>query len=71
MWLEATLVKIAPSNKFSLTTFSPVLTTAKLLVVGIFNALIASLIIYSLSIGPNAARPSPPLENEVLPEPLN
>ena len=41
------------------------------LVVGIFNEFIASLIIYSLSIGPNAARPSPPLEKEVLPEPLN
>jgi hypothetical protein len=48
MWLEATLVNIAPCNNSSLTTFSPVLTTAKLLVVGIFNACIASLIIYSL-----------------------
>ena len=31
----------------------------------------ASLIIYSLSIGPKTARPSPLLENDVLPEPLN
>ena len=45
MWLEATRVKIAPGNKFSLTIFSPVLTTARLLDVGMFKALIASLII--------------------------
>ena len=71
IWLEATRVKIAPGNKSSLTIFSPVLTTARLLVVGIFKACMASLIIYSLNMGPKTARPSPLLEKDVLPEPLN
>ena len=62
---------MAPCNIFSLTTSSPVLTTAKLLVVGIFSECIASLIIYSLNIGPSAALPSPFLEKGVCPDPLN
>ena len=50
---------------------SPVDITERLLVVGIFNPCIASLIIYSLNIGPRTARPSPPREKGVLPEPLS
>ena len=44
---------------------------ARLLVVGMSKKCKASLIIYSLNIGPRAALPSPLLEKEVLPEPLN
>ena len=71
MWLDATLVSIAPLKYLSLTTSSPVLTTAKPRVVGIFRLYIDSLIIYSLNIGPKAALPSPFLENAVFPEPLS
>ena len=39
--------------------------------VGMPRAAIASLMTYSRSIGPSAARPSPPRENRVRPDPLN
>ena len=50
---------------------SPVLTTARLRVVGMPRACMASLMIYSRNIGPKAARPSPRRENGVSPEPLS
>ena len=45
-------------------------TTARLRVVGMPSACIASLMMYSRSIGPSAARPSPRRENRVAPRPL-
>jgi len=48
----------------------PVLTTASERVVGTPSACIASLTMYSRSIGPTAARPSPPRANGVRPDPL-
>ena len=48
----------------------PVATTASERVVGMPSACIASLTTYSRSIGPTAARPSPPRANGVRPEPL-
>ena len=48
----------------------PVATTASERVVGMPRACIASLMTYSRSIGPTAARPSPPRANGVRPEPL-
>ena len=48
----------------------PVATTASARVVGMPSACIASLTRYSRSIGPTAARPSPPRANGVCPEPL-
>ena len=52
-------------------TGSPVVTTARLRVVGMPSACMASLMMYSRSIGPSAARPSPRRENGVGPEPLS
>ena len=51
-------------------TGAPVATTASDRVVGMPRACIASLTTYSRSIGPTAARPSPPRANGVRPEPL-
>ena len=48
-------------------TGSPVVTTARLRVVGMPSACIASLMMYSRSMGPSAARPSPRRENRVGP----
>ena len=62
MWEPAIRVRMAPGNSFSRWTFSPVATTAKLRVVGIPRPCMASLMRYSRSIGPRAARPSPPRE---------
>ena len=62
---------MAPGSTLSRATDSPVVTTAKLRVVGIPSPYIASLIIYSLIIGPRAAFPSPPLEYGVIPDPLS
>ena len=50
---------------------SPVVTTARLRVVGMPSACIASLMMYSRSIGPSAARPSPRRENRVCPAPFS
>ena len=71
MWLFATRVSIAPGKGLSRKTLSPVLVTAKLLVVDIFKLYIASLIKYSLNIELNVALPSPALEKDVLPAPFN
>src|SRR6056297_3412283 len=51
------------------TTGEPVVTTARLRVVGTPKAWRDSLIIYSRSMGPSAARPSPLRENGVMPDP--
>ena len=69
-WLFAILTKIAPGNIFSLTTFSPVVIAARLLVVGILIEFIYSEIINSLNTGPRVALPSPDLEKGVFPDPL-
>ena len=63
-------VIIAPGIFASRYTGSPELTIARERVVGIPKLYIASLTIYSLRMGPNHARPSPPREYGVLPEPL-
>ena len=70
-WLAATRVSTAPGRGASRYTVSPVATAASERVVGTPSACIASLITYSRSTGPNAARPSPPRENGVRPEPLS
>ena len=70
MWLAAVRVRIAPCRAVSRKTGSPVATTARLRVVGMPIACMASLTIYSRSIGPKAARPSPFREKGVLPDPL-
>jgi hypothetical protein len=59
MWLAAVRVRIAPCRVVSRNTGSPVVTTARLRVVGMPRACRASLMMYSRSIGPRAARPSP------------
>ena len=71
MWLAATRASTAPGKGRSRATISPVNATARLRVVGIPSACIASLTMYSRSIGPSAARPSPLRENGVMPEPLS
>jgi NAD(P)-dependent dehydrogenase (short-subunit alcohol dehydrogenase family) len=70
-WLDATRVSTAPGRKDSRTTGMPVVATARLRLVGMPSPCMASLMIYSRSIGPSAARPSPPLEYAVFPEPFN
>ena len=74
-WLDATRASTAPGTwacrpSTSRTIDSPVATTASERVVGMPSACIASLIKYSRSIGPTAARPSPPRANGVRPDPL-
>ena len=59
-----------PAARVSRCTGRPVATTARDRVVGMPSACIASLTMYSRSIGPTAARPSPPRANGVAPEPL-
>ena len=56
-------VSTAPGSGVSRHTVSPVATAASERVVGMPNAAIASLTIYSRSTGPSAARPSPRREN--------
>ncbi len=69
-WLLATRASTAPGSGVSRCTGRPVATTASARVVGMPSACIASLTMYSRSIGPTAARPSPPRANGVAPEPL-
>ena len=69
-WLLATRASTAPGSRASRRTRRPVATTARERVVGMPRACIASLTTYSRSIGPTAARPSPPRANGVRPEPL-
>ena len=69
-WLLATRASTAPGSTASRRTGRPVATTASERVVGMPRACIASLTTYSRSIGPTAAKPSPPRENGVRPEPL-
>src|SRR6478609_1409156 len=69
-WLLATRASTAPGSTVSRRTPRPVPTTASARVVGIPRACMASLTTYSRSIGPTAARPSPPRANGVRPEPL-
>ena len=71
MWLAATRVSTAPWSTVSRYTGSPVVTTARLRVVGMPSACIASLMMYSRSMGPSAARPSPRRENGVGPAPFS
>ena len=59
IWLEATRVRTAPGKGVSRQTVSPVVTAARVRVVGIPSAAIASLTMYSRRTGPSAARPSP------------
>ena len=61
-WLLATRVSTAPGTTVSRSTGRPVATTARERVVGMPSACIASLTMNSRSIGPTAARPSPPRE---------
>ena len=68
--VEAAIAGIAERGVSRL-THSPVEATARLRVVGIPSACIASLMMYSRSIGPSAARPSPPREYRVRPPPLS
>src|SRR6187455_2455798 len=65
MWLAATRVSTAPGSMVSRCTRSPEVTAASERVVGMPNANIASLTMYSRSTGPSAARPSPRRENGV------
>ena len=69
-WLLATRASTAPGSRVSRRTGRPVATTARERVVGMPRACIASLTTYSRSIGPTAARPSPPRANGVRPEPF-
>ncbi len=62
MWLWATRARIAPGSRVSLGTNSPVATTARLRLVGMPRACMASLMMYSRSMGPMVALPSPPRE---------
>ena len=71
MWLDATRVSTAPGSAASRITGSPVATAASERVVGMPSAAIASLMMYSRSTGPSAARPSPRRENGVGPEPFS
>ena len=71
MWLAATRVSTAPGSAARGTPARPSPTTARLRVVGMPSACIASLMMYSRSIGPSAARPSPRRENGVGPAPLS
>ncbi len=70
MWLAATRVSTAPGSTVSRSTFSPVMTAASERVVGMPNANMASLTMYSRSTGPSAARPSPRREKGVGPRAL-
>ena len=67
----ATRVSTAPWSTVSRYTGSPVAATARLRVVGIPSACMASLMMYSRSIGPSEARPSPRRENRVGPAPFS
>ena len=69
-WLLATRASTAPGSRVSRRTWRPVATTASERVVGMPSACIASLTTYSRSIGPTAARPSPPRANGVRPDPF-
>ncbi len=70
-WLLATRVSTALFNACSRMMTSPVKVTARLRVVGMPSACIASLMMYSRSIGPSGARPSPEREYSVRPEPFS